>query len=81
AAEEVQATAAVPAPASPHPVPACVAHRPLGWEWFVEDLARYRAMPGGEDARDEDLIPELDDRTPGNPYDGHYFFQDVWAAR
>jgi len=21
------------------------------------------------------------DRTPGNPYDVHYFFQDVWAAR
>lgn len=62
-------------------VPGCVAHRPAGWDWYVQDLAAYRSMPGGEGTRDEDLIPQLGDRTPANPYDGHYFFQDVWAAR
>ncbi len=78
--EDLERVAAVAAPGPDH-VPAVVAHRPPGWDWFVRDLAAYRAMPGGEDVRDEDLIPELTDRTPGNPYDGHYFFQDVWAAR
>ncbi len=68
-------------PDLPAPIPSIVAHRPPGWDWFVEDLRRYRGMPGGEQARDEDLNPQLNDRTPGNPYDQHYFFQDVWAAR
>jgi SAM-dependent methyltransferase len=72
--------ALLPAPAT-IPVPAIVAHRPGGWDWFSRDLATYRAMPGGADVNDADLMPKLTDKTPGNPYDGHYFFQDVWAAR
>ena len=66
---------------TPAPVPRCVAHHPPGWDWYVRDLAAYRELPGGAGVSDADLMPKLDDKTPGNPYDGHYFFQDVWAAR
>jgi FkbM family methyltransferase len=66
------------APAAPA-VPAVVAHRPPGWDWYTADLHAYRAL-GGEVA-DYDLNPQLDDKTPNNPFDQHYFFQDVWAAR
>jgi SAM-dependent methyltransferase len=27
------------------------------------------------------LYPQLHDRLPTSPYDEHYFFQDIWAAR
>jgi FkbM family methyltransferase len=50
-------------------------------ERFLAELEAYRAMPGGEDVRDEDLNPQLNDRTPTTPFDQHYFFQDIWAAR
>jgi SAM-dependent methyltransferase len=50
-------------------------------ERFRWELARYRAMPGGEGVSDEDLNPQLGDRTPTTPFDQHYFYQDVWAAR
>lgn len=73
--------AAAPTPVRQFPLPAAVAHRPAGWETFVDELWRYRHMPGAEAVLDEDLNPQLNDRTPGNPYDQHYFFQDVWAAR
>ena len=63
------------APPPPPPPPATPAER------FVEELQAYRAMPGAGDVRDEDLNPQLNDRTPTTPYDQHYFFQDVWAAR
>jgi FkbM family methyltransferase len=65
-------------PAAPA-VPAVVAHRPPGWDWYTADLHAYREL-GGEVA-DYDLNPQLDDKTPNNPFDQHYFFQDVWAAR
>jgi FkbM family methyltransferase len=48
---------------------------------FLADLEAYRAMPGAEAVRDEDLNPQLHDRLPTTPYDQHYFFQDTWAAR
>ncbi len=50
-------------------------------ERFRWELDRYRALPGGEGVSDADLNPQLEDRTPTNPYDEHYFHQDVWAAR
>jgi SAM-dependent methyltransferase len=46
--------------------------------WYRGDLERYRAMGAGEEL---ELRPMVNDRTPSNPYDSHYFFQDVWAAR
>jgi SAM-dependent methyltransferase len=38
-------------------------------------------MQGAGDVCDEDLNPQLDDRTPTTPFDQHYFYQDIWAAR
>jgi len=51
------------------------------WGWYLDDLEAYQAMPGAPRIELADLNPQLHDKTPTNPYDGHYFFQDVWAAR
>jgi SAM-dependent methyltransferase len=48
---------------------------------FRADLEAYRALPGAEPIREEDLMPKLDDRVATTPFDQHYFHQDVWAAR
>ena len=47
---------------------------------YVRDWRRYRRLAGAGAARWEDALPQLHDRTPGNPFDPHYFHQDVWAA-
>lgn len=49
-------------------------------ERFQRDLAAYRAMPGGEAARDQDLFPQLGDWREVHELDAHYFHQDTWAA-
>jgi FkbM family methyltransferase len=49
-------------------------------ERFQHDLAAYRAMPGGESVRDEDLFPQLGDWREVHELDAHYFHQDTWAA-
>ena len=49
-------------------------------ERFQHDLAAYRALPGGESARDEDLFPQLGDWREVHELDAHYFHQDTWAA-
>ena len=51
------------------------------YERFRAELEAYRSMPGAGDVREEDLNPQLDDRTPTTPFDQHYFYQDIWAAR
>jgi SAM-dependent methyltransferase len=51
------------------------------YERYLADLAAYRALPGAEPLRAEDLMPKVHDRSPTTPYDQHYFHQDVWAAR
>jgi SAM-dependent methyltransferase len=48
---------------------------------YARDLRAYRALPGAEPLEKADLFPQLWDRVPTSPYDAHYFFQDVWAAR
>jgi SAM-dependent methyltransferase len=48
---------------------------------FRAELDAYRSMEGAGDVREEDLNPQLDDRTPTTPFDQHYFYQDIWAAR
>jgi SAM-dependent methyltransferase len=48
---------------------------------YARDLSAYRALPHAEPLVKEDLFPQLWDRVPTSPYDAHYFFQDVWAAR
>jgi hypothetical protein len=54
---------------------------PRQYAWFVRSLREYRALPDAEPIRAGDLYPQLWDRLPASPYDAHYFFQDVWAAR
>ena len=49
-------------------------------ERFERDLVRYRAMPGAEEVRDEDLFPQLGDWRTVHELDPHYFHQDSWAA-
>jgi SAM-dependent methyltransferase len=48
---------------------------------YARDLRAYRALPHAEPLESRDLFPQLWDRLPTSPYDAHYFFQDVWAAR
>jgi SAM-dependent methyltransferase len=50
------------------------------YERFAADVAAYRALPGAEALAVEDLMPQLADRGVGNPFDGHYLYQDAWAA-
>ena len=52
---------------------------PRAYARFVRDFRAYRALGGR--ARWRDAFPQLHDRLPSSPYDEHYFFQDVWAAR
>lgn len=67
-----------PAPAQSHSHPAPVFT--TDEERFQHDLAAYRALPGGESARDEDLFPQLGDWREVHELDAHYFHQDTWAA-
>jgi len=67
--------AAVPA-AQPQPEPTFSSDE----QRFQHDLAAYRAMPGGESVRDEDLFPQLGDWREVHELDAHYFHQDTWAA-
>jgi FkbM family methyltransferase len=48
---------------------------------FRTELEIYRSMDGAGDVLEQDLNPQLDDRTPTTPFDQHYFYQDIWAAR
>jgi SAM-dependent methyltransferase len=48
---------------------------------YVADWRAYRRLPGAEPLRLRNAWPELGDRLASTPYDAHYFFQDVWAAR
>jgi SAM-dependent methyltransferase len=54
---------------------------PGGAVRFVRDWRRYRTLPDAEPLRVRDAYPQLADRLETSPYDRHYFFQDVWAAR
>jgi hypothetical protein len=48
---------------------------------FARELQRYRSLPGAEPVIFREASPQLWDRSTTSPYDPHYFFQDVWAAR
>jgi SAM-dependent methyltransferase len=54
---------------------------PREYARYAGDLRRYRALPHAERLATSDLFPQLWDRVANSPYDAHYFFQDVWAAR
>jgi SAM-dependent methyltransferase len=53
----------------------------VGFGRYVRDWRTYRALPGAERLRWRHADPKLADRVATSPYDRHYFFQDVWAAR
>lgn len=50
-------------------------------ERYERDLQAYALMGGADEIGAHDLNPQLEDNTSTTPYDQHYFFQDVWAAR
>jgi len=52
---------------------------PAGYFRFFKELRRYRAL-GGVAPRKQ-LYPQLHDWMSESPYDPHYFYQDIWAAR
>lgn len=53
----------------------------VGIRRYVRALRAYRRLPGAEAIKWRETQPEVHDRLPASPYDPHYFFQDVWAAR
>ncbi len=61
--------------------PARVVGGLAGYVRFFRELRTYRRLARPERVRPRDLFPQLHDRTAVSPYDEHYFFQDVWAAR
>ncbi|MGZ4278387.1 MAG: FkbM family methyltransferase [Solirubrobacteraceae bacterium] len=66
--------------APPQPTPTPAPFLGSDEERFQRDLTAYRAMPGGDAARDEDLFPQLGDWREVHELDAHYFHQDTWAA-
>jgi SAM-dependent methyltransferase len=48
---------------------------------FARDLYAYRRMPSAEGLRWRDTFPQFRDRVATSPFDRHYFYQDIWAAR
>jgi SAM-dependent methyltransferase len=54
---------------------------PGGLVRWYRQLRAYQAMPGAERFRWRDANPQVHDLIATSPYDPHYFFQDVWAAR
>lgn len=54
---------------------------PRGYVRFLRHLRRYKRLATRDEIARLELYPQLRDWLPSSPYDGHYFFQDVWAAR
>jgi hypothetical protein len=48
---------------------------------FARDFRAYGRLPGAEPITLREASPQLWDRLSTTPYDPHYFFQDIWAAR
>jgi SAM-dependent methyltransferase len=48
---------------------------------YARDRRAYRGLPEAEVLRLRDSHPKVADRLPTSPFDPHYFYQDVWAAR
>lgn len=54
---------------------------PAGLVRFWSDRRAYRRLPSAEPLRWRDTFPQLGDRISTSPFDRHYFYQDVWAAK
>lgn len=48
---------------------------------FLQDVVRYRRLPGAERLTWLDTYPCLHDKTKTSCFDRHYFYQDAWAFR
>ena len=48
---------------------------------YLRNRRTYRALPEAEPIPWREAQPQLKDRLPTSPFDPHYFYQDVWAAR
>lgn len=48
---------------------------------YLRDRHSYRRLPHAEPLRLRDAFPQLGDRLTSSPFDRHYFYQDIWAAR
>jgi SAM-dependent methyltransferase len=48
---------------------------------YLRDRRAYRRLTDAEPLRWRDALPKLGDRLSTTPFDSHYFFQGVWAAR
>ncbi len=54
---------------------------PRGYARFLADLRRYRRLAPDELVTVAEAYPQIHDRSETSPIDGHYFYQDVWAAQ
>jgi SAM-dependent methyltransferase len=54
---------------------------PGGFLRYWNDRRTYRRLPGAETLRWRDTFPQLGDRLTTSPFDHHYFYQDIWAAK
>lgn len=52
-----------------------------GYIKYLHDIGAYRRTAGAEPIRVIDTYPCLSDGHPVHPYDSHYFYQDLWAAK
>ncbi len=48
---------------------------------FWRDWRAYSTIAHSEPLSLRDAYPCLFDRTPTTPFDGHYFYQDIWAFK
>jgi SAM-dependent methyltransferase len=48
---------------------------------YFSDWSRYATTPGSETLRFLDSYPCLFDRAATTSFDGHYFYQDIWALK
>lgn len=48
---------------------------------YIKDMHSYSTALGSEPMDIMNMYPVITDRTTSTPYDSHYFYQDIWAAR
>ncbi len=48
---------------------------------YIRDWRAYQRLPDAERLRSRDVFPQFGDRVASSPFDRHYFYQDIWAAR
>ncbi len=53
----------------------------INYPKFVRDLRNYSQMDKSENIGIMNLYPILSDNTKNTPFDSHYFYQDIWAAK